>query len=60
MKQEILKVVNRIKDNLKAIDDDGFSHPLLDEIYENLSLIEDEIYDDDVNSDSLSFEDEDY
>jgi hypothetical protein len=42
------------------MDNDGFSHPLLEEIYENLSLIEDEIYDDDVNSDSLSFEDEDY
>jgi hypothetical protein len=60
MKQEILKVVNKIKDNLKAIDNDGFSHPILDDIYENLSLIEDAIYDDDINSDSISFEDEDY
>ena len=59
MKQRILKIVNEIKDNLKSIDKDGVSHPLHDDIYDQLSLIEDEIYDDDVEN-SMSFEDEDY
>jgi hypothetical protein len=59
MKQRILKLVEGIKNNLRDIDNDGVSHPLLDNVYEALSLIEDEIYDDDV-VDSLYFgEDED-
>ncbi len=60
MKQQILKLVNQIKENLKSIDKDGFSHPLLDDIYENLELIEDEIYEDDAAETAMSFEDEDY
>ena len=60
MKQQILKFVNQIKENLKSIDKDGISHPLLEDIYENLELIEDEIYEDDAAADALSFEDEDY
>ena len=60
MKQKILKFVNQIKENLKSIDKDGISHPLLEDIYENLELIEDEIYEDDAAADALSFEDEDY
>jgi len=59
MKQNILKLVNQIKDNLKAIDDDGVYHPLHDDIYDQLSLIEDEIYDDDADSD-IKFDEEDY
>lgn len=47
MKEEILKLVNEIKENLKQIDKDGVYHVLLDDIYESLSLIEDEIYEDD-------------
>ena len=46
MKQSILKIVNNIKDHLKQIDEDGVYHPLHDEIYESLALIEDEIYED--------------
>ncbi len=60
MKQRILKIVNQIKENLKSIDKDGVSHPLLEDVYENLELIEDEIYEDDAQMDALSFEDEDY
>ena len=30
------------------------------DVYENLELIEDEIYEDDAQQDALSFEDEDY
>lgn len=47
MKKEILKLVDEIKENLKQIDKDGVYHVLLDDIYESLSLIEDEIYEDD-------------
>jgi hypothetical protein len=60
MKQQILKLVNQIKEDLKAIDRDGVSHPLIDNVYETLELIEDEIYEDDAQSDALSFEDDDY
>lgn len=59
MNQKILKIVNQIKDNLKQIDDEGVYHPLHDEIYDQLSLIEDELY----TSEDLGgfdYEDEDY
>jgi len=60
MKQGILKLVNQIKDNLKAIENDGVCHPLHDDIYDQLGLIEDEIYDDDDLDAGLAFEEEDY
>jgi hypothetical protein len=60
MKQRILKLVNQIKEDLKVIDKDGITHPLIDNVYETLELIEDEIYEDDAQADALSFEDEDY
>lgn len=47
MKKQILKLVEEIKGNLKQIDEDGVYHALLDDIYESLALIEDEIYEDD-------------
>lgn len=50
MKENILKIVNRIKNNLKDIDDDGISHDLLDVIYDSLTEIEEEIYEDDAIS----------
>ena len=59
MKQTILKLVSQIKDNLKSIDNDGVYHPLHDDIYDQLSLIEDEIYDDDAHM-GLEFDEEDY
>ena len=60
MKQQILKLVNQIKEDLKVIDRDGITHPLIDNVYETLELIEDEIYEDDAQADALSFEDDDY
>lgn len=59
MNQKILRIVNQIKNNLKQIDDEGIYHPLHDEIYDQLSLIEDEIYTSE-DSDEFDFEDEDY
>jgi hypothetical protein len=51
-------LVNGIKENLRDIDKDGVSHPLLDNVYEALALIEDEIYEDDMVGSSLDYEDE--
>lgn len=59
MKQRILKIVNQIKDNLKAIDKDGVYHPLHDDIYESLALIEDELYSDE-SVDGLGFDEDEY
>lgn len=59
MSQKILRIINQIKDNLKQIDDEGVYHPLHDEIYDQLSLIEDELYAQD-DSDTFNFDDEDY
>lgn len=59
MSQKILKIINQIKDNLKAIDNDSVYHPLHDEIYDQLSLIEDDIYNEEIE-DGFGFEDEDY
>ena len=59
MSQKILRIVNQIKDNLKQIDNEGVYHPLHDEIFDQLSLIEDELYFEE-DTDRLEFEDEDY
>jgi hypothetical protein len=50
MKENILKIVNRIKEDLKDIDSDGVQHELLDSIYDSLTEIEEEIYEDDAIS----------
>jgi hypothetical protein len=61
MKQRILKLVSQIKDNLKEVDNDGVYHPLLDDVYDSLELIETEIYDDDdLALDPFASMDEDY
>lgn len=59
MNQKILRIIHQIKDNLKAIDDDGVYHALHDEIYDQLSLIEDELYIND-ELEGLDFDVEDY
>lgn len=59
MNQKILRILHQIKDNLKQIDDEGVYHPLHDDIYEQLSLIEDELYTDN-ESEGFSFEEDDY
>jgi hypothetical protein len=55
MKQRILRIVNEIKDTLKEIDND-VQHPLLDEVYEYLSEIEEEIYEDE-DEDGIDIQD---
>jgi len=61
MKQEILKLVNQIKENIKKLDGEGIEHPIIDEIYESLELIEDEIYNDDEEDDEYDgFDSYDY
>ena len=58
MKQSILKLVESIKDTLRSIDNDGVTHPMLDDIYESLAQIEDEIYEDDAQqNDGLDISD---
>jgi hypothetical protein len=47
MKQAILKLVQSIKQDLKDMEDEGVTNPLIDNIWESLLEIEDEIYDDD-------------
>jgi len=42
------------------MDREGISHPLIDDVYEKLELIEDEIYEVDAQANALSFEDDDY
>ena len=59
MNQKVLRLINQIKDNLKQIDNEGVYHPLHDEIYDQLSLIEDELYAEN-DSEGFDFEDEDY
>lgn len=53
MNQKILKIISRIKENLREFDAD--ENELIDEIYESLSEIEELIYDDE---DMDLFEDE--
>jgi len=47
-----------MKETLKSVDS-AFSTSVIDELYESLNQIEDEIYTDDMN-DAFSDEDEDY
>jgi hypothetical protein len=58
MKQAILKIVGEMKETLKSVESE-FSTSLIDELYESLNQIEDEIYTDDM-ADGFSDEDEDY
>ena len=59
MKARILKIVSELKETLREIDESGASGELLDDMYDKLNQIEDEIYDEDLGADSYS-EDEDY
>lgn len=46
MKQNLLKLISSIKDDLKQIENEGTYHPLIDNVWESLAEMEDEIYDD--------------
>ena len=59
MKARILKIVSQLKETLREIDESGASGELLDDMYDKLNQIEDEIYDEDLGADNYS-EDEDY
>lgn len=59
MKAQILKIVSQLKELVREMDENGASEDTLDEIYDKLNQIEDEIYDDDASSESYD-EDENY
>ena len=46
MKAKILKIVAELKELVREMDDSGTTESFLDEIYDKLNQIEDEIYDD--------------
>jgi hypothetical protein len=46
MKEELLKLIGSIKDDLKQIENEGTYHPLIDNVWETLAEMEDTIYDD--------------
>jgi hypothetical protein len=54
-----MKLVSELKETLREIDESGASGELLDDMYDKLNQIEDEIYDEDLDGDNYS-EDEDY
>ena len=58
MNQQILKVISRIKENLKEVEMDGVTHSLFDDIYDNLGEIEDIIYDDEMQDGYTADEDD--
>lgn len=59
MKAQILKIVSQLKELVREMDEDGVREGILDDVYDKLNQIEDEIYDDDMGSESYG-EDEDY
>lgn len=59
MKAQILKIVSELKELVREMDESGVAEGTLDEVYDKLNQIEDEIYDDDASSDSYD-EDENY
>jgi uncharacterized protein Yka (UPF0111/DUF47 family) len=58
MKARILKLVSELKETLREVDESGASGDLLDEMYDKLNQIEDEIYDDDLEGNRYSEDDE--
>lgn len=44
MNQELLKLIDKIKNNVRDLDDDGVTHALIDKIYDQLTELEDIIY----------------
>jgi len=58
MNQQILKVISRIKENLKEVEMDGVTHSLFDDIYDNLGEIEDIIYDSEMEDGYTADEDD--
>jgi len=51
MNQDLLKLIDKIKNNVRSLDDKGVSHPLIDKIYDQLTEMEDIIYENDGSQD---------
>jgi hypothetical protein len=60
MKEEIVKLVNDIKQNINDLNNEGIDNPIIDEIYDIVLAIEDIIYNDDEGIDGDDFNDYDY
>lgn len=56
MNQSLLKLINQIKDDIRSLDDEGISHPIIDSMYEKLTELEDMVYE----QDNTNSEDADY
>jgi hypothetical protein len=52
MNSKLLPLIESIKDNLRDLDDEGVEHPLLEKVYEQLTEVEDIIYESDNSDDS--------
>ncbi|CAB4143733.1 hypothetical protein UFOVP449_262 [uncultured Caudovirales phage] len=59
MKARILKIVSELKELVREMDENGVSENSLDDVYDKLNQIEDEIYEDDTISDAYE-ENENY
>ena len=60
MKEEIVKLVNDIKQNISDLNNEGIDNPIIDEIYDIVLAIEDIIYNDDDGTDGDDYSDYDY
>lgn len=47
---QLLKLIDSIKENVRSLDDDGITHATIDIIYEQLTEMEDIIYENDNSS----------
>jgi len=52
MNSKLLPLIESIKDNLRDLDDEGIVHPLLEKVYEQLTEVEDIIYESDSTNES--------
>jgi hypothetical protein len=51
MNQELLRLVDKIKSTVRDLDDEGISHPLIDKLYDQLTEMEDIIYENEEQGD---------
>ena len=58
MKERILRIVDDIRENLNQVDGEGLDPKVLQEIMDNLNIIEDELYNDDIASYGFNEDDE--
>jgi len=58
MKERILQLVEEIRNNLNEVDDAGIEPRIMQEIMDNLTIIEEELYNDDIASYGFNSEDD--